>query len=176
MSFAEDTKLIPEYPSYQITNAGRVWSDPKGTRNSKGMWLSPGKSVGYLTVVLVKNGKHRSHGIHRLVLETYVGPCPDGMEACHNNGDRLDNRVSNLRWGTRQDNMLDAVKHGTLSRSHATKLTECDVRMIIYMYRTEEFTQQEIADIYGIHVPHVSDIVNGKRWKHLWRGYGNGTS
>jgi hypothetical protein len=50
--------------------------------------------------------------VHRLVLETFVGPCPDGMECCHNNGDPADNRLENLRWDTLSSNAYDRVEHG----------------------------------------------------------------
>lgn len=50
--------------------------------------------------------------VHILVLETFVGPRPEGMYACRNNGDALDNRLSNLRWDTPRENALDTVRHG----------------------------------------------------------------
>ncbi len=61
---------------------------------------------------------------HRAVLLAFVGPCPEGMEACHNNGDPLDNRVENLRWDTRSNNTLDKVAHGThpmASKTHCKR-------------------------------------------------------
>jgi hypothetical protein len=51
----------------------------------------------------------------------FIGPRPDGLDVCHNNGDRLDNQVGNLRYGTRSENMLDTVPHG---RSRASR-THC---------------------------------------------------
>lgn len=51
--------------------------------------------------------------MHRLVLEAFVGPCPIGMEACHNDGDTSNNQVDNLRWDTRSSNHMDKEKHGT---------------------------------------------------------------
>lgn len=51
--------------------------------------------------------------VHRLVMAAFVGPCPDGIEVCHNNGNPADNRLSNLRYGTHSENQLDQVKHKT---------------------------------------------------------------
>ena len=173
-------KPIPNFPNYQITKDGRVWSTPRTTphgHNRKGRWIKSGIcSNGYLGVVLHTNSQKCSCSIHRLVLETYVGPCPLGMEACHNNGNRQDNLLGNLRWDTRSNNHQDAIRHGTHQSLHQkgekagqAKLTERNVRMIIYMYRTGLFVQWEIAKIYGIVQQEISRIVNRKRWKHLWQ-------
>lgn len=51
-------------------------------------------------------------GVHRLVLEAFVGPCPEGMEALHGNAIRNDNRLCNLRWDTKSENSQDRVRHG----------------------------------------------------------------
>lgn len=51
--------------------------------------------------------------IHVVILTTFVGPRPSGMEGCHINGDPADNRLENLRWDTHASNMQDAIRHGT---------------------------------------------------------------
>ena len=55
-------------------------------------------------------------------MAAFVGPCPDGMEVCHNNGDATDNRLENLRYGSHSENMLDKRKHGT---NHEVNKTHC---------------------------------------------------
>lgn len=60
--------------------------------------------------------RRRVFFVHRLVLEAFEGPCPPGMESCHNNGDRQDNRRSNLRWGTKPSNAQDTLRHGRNER------------------------------------------------------------
>ena len=50
--------------------------------------------------------------IYPLVLEAFVGPRPPGMDACHNDGDRLNDRLENLRWDTSSENGRDTVRHG----------------------------------------------------------------
>jgi predicted XRE-type DNA-binding protein len=113
--------------------------------------------------------------IHRLVLEAFVGPCPAGMEACHfPDRDPDNNHLENLRWGTKSDNAKDAMQHGTHSslrageQNNRSKLTEQQVRQIIYTHRTGIFSQEEIAEQYGISQVAVSHIVLKKSWKHLW--------
>lgn len=67
----------------------------------------------------INDSGHRRYGTahgyidgHRAVLLAFIGPCLDGMECCHNNGDPLDNRLENLRWDTRQANTIDKINHG----------------------------------------------------------------
>jgi hypothetical protein len=55
----------------------------------------------------------RSYRVHRLVMLAFVGPCPEGLEVCHKNGDSLDNRLVNLYYGSRSQNALDMVRHGS---------------------------------------------------------------
>ncbi len=60
--------------------------------------------------------------VHQLVTESFIGARPPGLEVCHNNGDPGDNRLSNLRYGTRSENTFDRVRHGT---HHEAIKTHC---------------------------------------------------
>lgn len=60
--------------------------------------------------------------VHTLVLEAFVGPRPDGADACHENGNRRDARLTNLRWDSRSGNVQDAVRQRTHSM---TRRSEC---------------------------------------------------
>ena len=109
-----------------------------------------------------------------MVLETFVGPCPKGMEACHNNDIKTDNRLSNLRWDTKSNNTFDAINHNKHvnnkgERSGQAKLTEQNVHIIIYMYYTGLFSQPTLAKLYNIGHSTVYNIVNKRKWKHLWK-------
>ena len=79
--------------------------------------------------------------------------------------------MKNLRWDTRNNNRQDSIKHGTIiGENHSqNKLKEQDVRMIIYMYRTGEFTQKEIGNIYNVCQGNISAIINKKTWRHIWQ-------
>lgn len=50
--------------------------------------------------------------VHRLVALAFIGPCPEGMEVLHINGEPDDNRLENLRYGTRAENVADTIRHG----------------------------------------------------------------
>lgn len=117
--YTEEWRPIPGYEGvYEASSLGRVRSvdrvivDKRGvTRKLKGKVLSPaGSKSGHLRVNFGKN--FGSQSVHHLVLITFVGPRPEGMESLHKNGKPEDNRVTNLRWGTRSENLLDMVKHG----------------------------------------------------------------
>lgn len=59
---------------------------------------------GYLYVAI--DGKN--HRAHRLVAEAFLGPCPDGLQVCHINCIKHDNRIDNLKYGTPSENALDS--------------------------------------------------------------------
>lgn len=109
---------------YEVSDDGRVRSLPRivNTRNPHGpiVRLAPGRILkpairnGYVEVSLRRPGcRPKILKIHRLVLESFVAPCPVGQETRHLNGDSQDNRVRNLKWGTSTENAYDRVLHGT---------------------------------------------------------------
>ena len=102
-------KAIPGYEGlYEVSDQGNVRTFRRG---ANGRLLKPGRMPqGHLSVAL---GRGNSQCVHKLVLLAFVGPAPDRHECCHNNGNPADNRLENLRWGTRSDNIRDAVRHGT---------------------------------------------------------------
>lgn len=72
----------------------------------------------------------RDRRVHRLVLEAFVGPCPEGLMCCHNDGVAWNNHVDNLRWDTASSNMHDRVTHGIHhygSRTHCSNGHPLDV-------------------------------------------------
>ncbi len=112
---------------YEVSSEGRVRSVDRVvvrsdgvSRRFPGVLLKPQFRPDGHTQVAVGVGRMRK--VHSLVLEAFAGPRPDSMEALHGNGDAADNRIENLRWGTKSENMLDRVKHGT--HHNASKL-EC---------------------------------------------------
>ena len=103
-----EVKTISGFPNYAISKDGRVWSNPRKHCNPAGKWLIPGIGwYGHLTFVLRKGGKSHSIGTHRLLLETYVGPCPKGKECRHLDGNPKNNNLENLTWGTEKENQQE---------------------------------------------------------------------
>ncbi len=168
-------KTILGFPDYKITKDGRVWSKPRIDalgHNLKGLWIKPAINSGYFRVVLCKNSKTYNRLIHRLVLETYIGLCPDGMECRHLNGNRTDNRLENLCWGTRSENRFDAIKHGTHvdnrgEKQGRVKLTDIKVRVIRYLHKVAKFSQVDLAWQFDVDQSTIHSIICRKTWRHI---------
>jgi hypothetical protein len=117
----EQWKAIDKYENYyEVSSHGRVRSVDRvvkdshetitGVRKISGRILSPAPNrggSGYLKVVLCKDSKPRTFDVHRLVLETFIGPPPDEMQGCHTDGNNKNNKLENLRWDTIVNNMAD---------------------------------------------------------------------
>lgn len=106
---------------YEVSSLGRVRSLDReiehptaGIVHRKGKVLAqnPLNKDGYLGVGLNKGGTKKKRSVHTLVLEAFVGPRPEGQQACHNDGNNTNNRVENLRWDTPRENVADIKRHG----------------------------------------------------------------
>lgn len=122
---------------YEVSDLGnvrsldRVMTYPSGrTCRWQGKMLIPGKTGDRFTVALCNEQGIRSHYVHELVLTAFVGPCPEGMEGCHNNGNGLFNSLTNLRWDTRSENTFDRVRHGT---HHAKNREACPLDHLLVL-------------------------------------------
>lgn len=104
---------------YDVSDFGRVRSLDRLTlvgSRWKGRILKQSPATGGHLTVSLCNRKQKTRFVHQLVCEAFIGPCPDGMEVCHGPNGKLDNSISNLRYGTRSDNEKDKIRDGT-SRS-----------------------------------------------------------
>lgn len=125
---------------------------------------------GYLTVSLHADGYVRTHTIHKLVLTTFVGPRHDGQQCRHLNGDRTDNRLVNLAWGTMAENLADMERHGTRCRgetSPCARLTADSVLAMRRRYAAGECTWQQLADEHGVSKESIGAALTGDTWAHV---------
>lgn len=165
-------RTIDRFPGYRFGSDGSVWTrlerrgslayQPVGEWRPMTLTLN---SRGYRTVSLQSTtGLKRCQSVHRLILEAFEGPCPAGMEACHNNGIRGDNRIANLRWDTRRSNHADKRIHGTHSageRSPKSKLTNAEALEIKTRYSNGGVSQPALAREYGVSQPTIWNIIHG---------------
>lgn len=151
---------------YQISNCGQVKSLSRSTTRGGILKLNKHKS-GHLYIKLCKDGKYESFQIHRLVLETFIGLCPVGMECRHLDGNPKNNRLNNLKWGTRSENVRDAIKHGKhKSPPVNAKVNIKDVPKIKIMIK-KDIPILEIAKFFNLSKSIVYDIKRGKTWRQI---------
>lgn len=152
---------------YEVSSIGRVKSIVRTTPII--MKATPNITTGRFQVPLSKKGhvKKRAY-VHRMVAEAFHGPCPDGMECCHNDGDHTNNHFNNLRWDTRKANWRDRRAHGngTEGEKHATgKLKRGDVLAI--RARHKPGLLGVLAREFGVRRQTIWSIVHRKTWTHI---------
>jgi hypothetical protein len=160
---------------YRVSNWGRLKSLSKWVKIGTNRRFIPGRMMklreverGYFSVKISKHGKSRVCQIHTLVLEAFVGPCPEGMECRHLDGNPSNNHLKNLRWGTYQENADDRIRHGTWCHGETmgwAKLKDSDIPKIHRLYDSG-MTCEEVAKVFGITGGNVKMILNGKTFRH----------
>lgn len=154
---------------YQISNHGRV-KRLIGWKCWRERVLKPGDNGrGHGWIYLYKNNIRKKCYIHRLVLKVFVGPCPNGMEGCHNDGNPRNNFIENLRWDTHKNNEQDKIKHGTLiygSQIKQSKLNDQDIINIRNQYINGECVI-DIAKHYSVKIRAIYKILKRESWKHV---------
>ncbi len=158
--------VVPEFEDlYEVSDQGSI------RRTSTKRVLKPGNHPrGYLSAVLSGRGIRTTVLLHRVVLEAFTGPCPEGEETRHGNGIRTDNRLENLSWGTSAQNEEDKRRHGTHQigeRNGMSKFSEEQVREIQRRYADGGESQRTLAAAYGCSQGTISRLVTGVRWGHL---------
>lgn len=115
---------------YQISNLGRIKSLGRTIkRDKKGEMRIEEKIIqvhtlknGYNKVDLFKEGKKKCCYIHRLVAEAFIPNTDRKKDVNHINGIKLDNRVENLEWATRSENMKHAFRTGLSATTEAQRI------------------------------------------------------
>ena len=166
---------IPGWPGYRVSKCGIVQSCK--IRNGKGFkstWttLQPRRAYdGYISIGLKNVPKRTFIPIHVIVLTAWVGPRPDGMLACHNDGNKTNNTLKNLRWDTPKGNAQDAVSHGTWIHGEkypGSKLTDRKVEKMYEMIMAGS-TVQEAAAVLEVNKSTLFNVIYGHAWKHVPR-------
>lgn len=167
---SEVWKDIPGYEgTYQVSSLGRVRSldrlaEGKKHTALKGRVLRAAVNRrGYLHVTLRKNGRSVSREVHVLVASAFLGlRGKEDEQVRHLDGNQLNNKVSNLRYGTRSQNQLDTYDY----RGYHHKLTVSDVKDIRRRLSLGE-TGRSIAKRYGVGESNISCIKHGGTYRWL---------
>lgn len=149
--------------AYEVSNLGRV-------RSHRTVLKPRLAGLGYHQVRLRINGTSHECYIHALVLNAFAGPRPRGMECRHLNGNKIDNRLYNLTWGTPKQNGQDRIKHGTAWRSDNCNLTKLSWRQVNTIRRAKGplGLGDKLARRYGVSPGTISMIRSGKTWRVSW--------
>lgn len=163
---------IPDWEGvYEVSSHGEVRRiiGPTGKPCCRLLKPCPSGHVGmkYYHVLLRHKPRKWFVPVHKLVLLAFDGPRPTkAHETRHLNGDRFDNRITNLRWGTHAENEADRVAHGNTAfgeRSNFAKLREWEVLQIIASRQTEG-----LAGKYGV----TEETIRLIRLRRIWRYLG----
>lgn len=166
----EGLRPVTGYDGYFVSAVGDVFC----TRpiNGKGSAIAPLRPVklckgtnGYLQFGADK----KKIRVHRAVAEAFLGPCPEGCEVAHKDGNQANNSASNLEYVHHSANEKMKRLHGTApigSKNGASKLTQPQVDDIVTRVRNgKRGTARKVAQEYGISESLVSMLVSGKRWR-----------
>ena len=158
---------------YQISNLGRVKSLFRIVPHKlKGKKTIPEKilkqcisSPGYYATVLTKNSKGKSTRIHRLIAFHFIANPENKPEINHKKTIKTDNRIENLEWVTRKENIAHAIRHGLWENNlkSRAKLTIKEVKEI----RKSKLTRKEIATKYNVSIYAIKDVQNYYTWKNI---------
>lgn len=163
---------VPSYKNYKVGDDGSLWT--KRVRGSKfgsisGQWQErTGQKTksGYIRDSITNDEGTIRVRRHQLILLAFIGPCPEGMEGCHENDVKSDNRLTNLSWGTRSKNCKDAYRNrvsgGELS-GHA-KLSWAKAKEIRNLY-PNGWSLGQLAQKYSVSTSTILQVVSGRTWK-----------
>jgi hypothetical protein len=157
----EKWKTIPSHNRYEASNEGRI-------RNKiTGNIIGGGYNRRYLRATL--DGK--SNNIHRFIAEAWIPNPNNKPEINHINGNKHDNRVSNLEWSTSYENNLHARTSGLAlgpkrgEKSNLSKLDDDTIKHIKSIHKpfTKEFGTRTLAKKYGVNECYLSTVLNGNK-------------
>jgi len=161
-------RLISGFSRYAVSNDGRIVTLIYGRE----IILQKNK-CGYLYFGATSDlGERKIKKVHIAVAEAFIGPRPDKMYVCHNDGNKLNNLVNNLRYDTPEGNWKDRINHGddvVGENNGRSKLSETDVMYIRNNFRKTKNNSNalELAKKFGVSRTHIYHVVKGHLWTHL---------
>lgn len=161
-------KEVPNYPGYIANIKGDVFSNHFDFQRS-GLFikLESGLNRQGRRVFHLKGGKVKLAS--NIIISTFVGPKPIGMEVCHNNGIRDDDRLDNLRYDTPENNQKDKEIHGTIAKGEnlgTSKLKNEEVYEIKKLLRNG-YHYKDIGSFFNVSDYAIFEIQRGRLWKSI---------
>jgi HNH endonuclease/NUMOD4 motif-containing protein len=163
----ESWRPVVGFDGYFVSSIGRVCSVDRiiNGKYCRGRILRPGaQASGHITVAL---GRGNTKGVHVLVLEAFIGPCPDGQEALHADDNPTNNHLSNLRWGTRSENLSDAIGNGKIPLGEKVYNAKLTIEAVRYIRANPDLLLGMLALEFGVSANAVRQVREGITWKHV---------
>lgn len=177
----------PEFSCYAASADGRIFTRPalrikgvpKGSpypranywREVSTFTVQPRYTPPYLKCRVTQDGKSRLVLVHRFILECWKGIKPKHVVTRHLDGDPLNNRLDNLKYGTVQENVYDAFEHtGNYAEGEnngRASLTESDVREIRRRFDSGERVASISRDFPQVGKTSVENAAKRKTWPHI---------
>ncbi len=154
---------------YQISSDGRVKSSYRHPGAVGHFGTTIIDSEGYPQIRLVKNGVTSVYRVHNLVLTAFCGLRPDGYQCLHNDGNRQNIKLENLKWGTQFENADDAIRHGTQVRGETSGRAKLTTDQVLIIKRLSSYghSLRSLGKRFRVDHTTIGAIKTGKSWSHL---------
>ena len=149
---------------YEVSDAGNV----RRTRPIRALKPSV-DSKGYLRVNLSVGGKVTCKYVAHLVAENFIGERPHKNEVRHLDGNPMNNTLSNLTYGTKSDNMQDALRHGTFPVLERRPGAVLDRVKVVEIFQSAD-DAKTLAARYGVGVGVIRQIKLRETWRSVTNG------
>ena len=154
---------------YEVSSEGEVRSLARKGRKRQ-IFLKPfNNTQGYLQVVLTKGGKRDQPRVHRLVMQAFVGPCPENMEVNHIDEDKTNNCISNLEYVTHKQNLNHATRNARVARARGLAIESYDINTGATIKRYASAWEAQRQD--GYKHGNISRCLSGRLKSHHGVGW-----
>jgi len=163
----EEWRAVPGYEGlYEVSDQGRVKSLKRPYVPQTRILSGPIPDQ-YQDIALSNCGKQRHVSLHVLIMEVFVGPCPEDMIVDHINHKKHDNRLENLQFITQFENVNRATDFLGLTNGVRARLTEQQVRALRAEWATGRYSYTEMAARYGVSYSTAEACIKRQTYKHI---------